>query len=109
MKRTRTLPPDVYDALELSAEVYGGIGQPWLYDYNTPADLTGQHAPCCIYGHACHVGSVDIIGMLEKAGATGQGSDRAVRAINRRKRRDEHARVSFADWCAELNVVRGDR
>jgi hypothetical protein len=107
------LPASMYDALELSALAFGGIGQPAVFD--------DDHCPVCIYGHAAFVandknaavGDFDysnpIVRALNTAGIRGSvESDQAVRDINRRLGRPLTDRVPFSLWCAELGVVRGD-
>jgi hypothetical protein len=107
---TRVLPADVYDALELSALAYGGIGQP---------EIHRGEAPCCLYGHLAEVSGTDSIWELrpeidealtrpELYGyVDGDTSDIAVRKINRSLGKPVESRVSFKQWCKELGVVRG--
>lgn len=106
----RVLPADVYDALELSALAFGGIGAPQVWE------RTNNDVPCCIWGHSAfatgHEYSFNDKSPVRKAlnrvridGA--DDSDPAVYAINDRRRRPRDSRVSFAAWCAELGVVRG--
>ena len=107
-KRQRVLPADVYDALELSAEVNGGIGG------GATADEWG---PCCVIGHVSFlcVGSCSTEGhqMISALGEAFdfrsyvEANDNAVAAINKRAGRPERTRVPFTEWCKELNVVRG--
>ena len=100
----RVLPADVYDALEFSALVEGGIGA-GRYFVNG-----GKMVPYCIYGHAYELdrecGST-VLAALANAGVSVSVNDRAVHAINKRRRQPRYARVSFADWCAEMGVERG--
>ena len=103
--KVRVLPADVYDALELSAEAFGGIGREWYTD---------MRDPLCAYGHAAFAcdadpfdGMVTEIGRaISAAGITSTANDEAVLAIAGRHSRPTD-RVSFADWCNELGVVRG--
>jgi hypothetical protein len=107
-KITRVLPADVYDALELSAEAYGGIGAGQWHK---------NDCPICFVGHVYYAGiseTCDIDpqwlrdAMLLHDDSLEGLSDRAVRAINARNGiEDRESRVSFADWCAELGIVRG--
>ena len=93
----RVLPADVYDTLEFSALVYGGIGRDLYWDYND--------TPCCIHGHAMMAaGSASwinslnpIVIALRDAGIHEKLNDRAV----------GDDRISFRTWCRRLNVVRG--
>lgn len=107
----RVLPADVFDALEFSALAYGGIGA---------GRWTQGGAPLCAVGHAVvasggHDGAVlmsdtfhaEIVLVAPWLAACEDENDRAVRAINTRRKRERNARVSFADWCAELGVERG--
>lgn len=111
----RVLPADVYDALELSALAFGGIGAGRLHD--------GVHAgncPVCIYGHAIFANNCyglfdrnnPIETALDNMGKAGDDyfaplvSDGAVLAINSRLGRPANSRVTFKEWCKELNVTR---
>ena len=101
----RVLPADVYDALEFSALVEGGIGAGKNF-------VNGgfEVVPYCIYGHAYELdrecGST-VLAALGNAGVSVPMNDRAVHTINERRLQPRNARVSFADWCAELGVERG--
>lgn len=102
MKIKRVLPADVYDTLELSALAYDGIGAGRFCRDNTP---------CCVFGHAYRavaVGLDVITDALRSAGIGINNNDEAVERINKRKNKPFDTRVSFAEWCAELGVVRGD-
>lgn len=107
-KPVRVLPADVYDTLELSAYAYGGVGGFWMWDY--------RYAPCCILGHAVFavppMKENPVVGALDRLHFSANliaANDRAVRSVNTRKgRKRPNARVPFADWCAELGVVRGE-
>jgi hypothetical protein len=100
----RVLPADVYDALELSALAFGGVGGG---DYSEGVD----HNPCCIHGHAasaCGGMPWQWTFLNDMIGVSTVTSDRAVARINARlEAAYEDARVPFSDWCAELGVVRG--
>lgn len=101
----RTLPADVYDALELTALAYDGIGQPDEFD--------SSGAPVCILGHAAFAGGdiydSPLAESLRKAFAwiPGANSDEAVERINERRGKPPQERVPFSEWCKELDVVRG--
>jgi hypothetical protein len=101
----RVLPADVYDALELGALVFGGIGGGSLDD--------GYGQPLCAYGLAPVLGgkhTFDTFDPIEdalfEAGITTSENDHAVRAINGRLGRPANDRVTFRRWCKRLNVVR---
>jgi hypothetical protein len=99
MKTQRVLPADVYDALELSALAFGGIG----------AGSWGEEdEPCCIVGHAVTVGIPGVEYWTSDALEIGErANDAAVERINSRLGLPSRTRVLWADYCAELNVVRG--
>lgn len=112
----RVLPADVFDALELSAHVLGGIGGRWL-EY--PLSDDGQ--PYCIYGQSAFVTDSndafenEVARALDKALATfsGDGSgptvnNNAVEAINRRKGMLSIARVSWREYTKETGLTRGE-
>jgi hypothetical protein len=105
-KRRRVLPADVYDFLELSAEAFGGIGC---------GSFTRNGRPCCIYGHAGmnapNLGDrtelSPVRSVLFRARILAWESDDAVRAVSDRTP-GRPRRVTFAEWCEELGVVRGE-
>lgn len=101
MEKQRVLPADAYDAMELSAMAFGGIGLGRVWD--------SHHRPVCAYGHAAFACDVDnvsnpIFDALRGAGIDSIESDKVVRRLAG----SPTARVPFTDWCAELGVVRGD-
>lgn len=109
-KLVRVLPAEVFDLLNHSAEAFGGIGGN-LYSH-------GSH-PCCALGHAGFLDTTDgdlyhgigegaVSFALAEAGVSSWENDCAVAAINGRRFQHYTNRVSFEDWTAELNVVRGD-
>ena len=119
MSAQRVLPAHVYDALQVSALMYGGIGAGEsvvgiaesfgkLYETNPAACV-----PFCIRGHAWCAGvlTADMVGdVMFRADFPIHyaANDNAVLEINARKGvHDRRARVTFEEWCAELNVVRG--
>lgn len=106
----RVLPADVYDTLEFSALVFGGIGAGAVYDY----EVADQNIPYCVLGHA--IAATDdrraeqIMGPLRRAEIDVLQNDAAVEAVNARKgaRSPSWARISFSEWRAQLGVVRGN-
>lgn len=107
---TRVLPADVFDALEFSALVYGGIGSLRRTEEREKSfeDLRiGVATPRCVFGHALFLDGAGA--MCEEAlisvDINVYTNDDAVKAVNERK--GGVGRVSFADWCAELGVERG--
>lgn len=112
----RAWPRDVYDAMESLSAATGGIGAGRYFDGTEQPWQFARHEqkPCCIMGHALELeldGRGDIsVGTLQRVlGVTTSESDAAVVTINRRKQVRGAARVSFAEWAAEMNIVRGDR
>lgn len=114
----RVLPADVYDTLEFSALVFGGIGAGPIY-----TNSEGGPCPVCAHGHLQLARGIDGRTALDDfmadrgpsrilvdAGIDGGESDVAVVRINTRKGHGTYCdgRVSFKDWCAELGVVRGE-
>lgn len=103
----RLLPPEVFDALHLSSLAFGGIGGGWVRDLDAPLCAIG-HALFVEHGaHAWWNLPLDAAAKsaLFEADIDGGRNDEAIAAINRRRGlRDTYARVSFEDWCAELNV-----
>jgi hypothetical protein len=114
-KPVRVLDADVYDALQLSAMIYGGIGCP--FD-------TGEfeyRCPCCLVGHINFLcgdqkEEDEIFARTSGLALTSFESDSAVEAVLVRKgvvgEKEEawdkpYPRISFPEWCAELGVVRG--
>lgn len=110
----RILDADVYDTLEVMAEMMGGFGAGSAFD--------GDNRPLCPHGagwFACDVGNDGeyvyggdaLIGPVSRAlfdvGITGAESDRAVLEINRRRGERYSARVPFELWRQELCIVRG--
>lgn len=94
MTAKRLLPPEVFDALHLSSLEFGGIGGG---DFR---DCDGT--PLCAYGHVNDVpGSW---ATMECARISPITNDKAVRAINKRRGAFRYARVTFEEWCAELNI-----
>lgn len=99
------LDEDEYDTLELMAYVFGGIGGGLNYIYTKY-----ETVPICKAGMADFASDFDFTlnASLCFAGLTAGQNDRAVSAINKRKNNpDWSARVSFEEYCAELNIMRG--
>lgn len=90
-----TLPAEAFDILQASAAKYGGMGWGLCYD--------GKRNPLCMLGHLEYAGYDGWrgfpIGTVE--------NDQAIVAIQERTNLMRYERVPFADWCAELGVVRG--
>lgn len=119
MSTQRVLPAKVYDALQLSALMHGGIGAfkrvagepPMCLDFSGPS--REESVPVCYLGHLWHDGLAGFgdptahgIGIVENDAAVSRIMRR--RGIELRTPDDgERNRVTFEDWCAELNVVRG--
>jgi len=105
------LPADVYDALELSALAYGGIGAGKDTENMYRCGYEADAIPWCAYGHARAAQALiagEVSRALSKIQLRPGGSDFAVNDINLRLGSESiNARVSFAEWCAELRVVRG--
>lgn len=106
MSAVRVLPADVFDALELSAEAFGGIGAGFMYHHGD------RFRPCCIHGLAEFAEANEgyrLNDALFGAGIGGNDNDAAVYAINARKDPNGYndTPVTFAEWASELNVVRG--
>lgn len=100
----RILPADAYDTLEFSALAYGGIGAGHYFDPKH------EDMPLCAIGHF-HAAERSW-GMAECAfrnlGLSGNDSDLAVEAINRRRKvRPLRRRVPFRLWARELGIERG--
>lgn len=108
----RELPFDVYDALDLVVLAFGGIGAGEYYEATDGFDLDDPSRPVCAIGCARFAAGGEYDSEIERAlrgqAIHGMESDAAVRAINARKGAGWNARVTFAEWCAELNVVRGE-
>lgn len=106
MKRPRLeLHPDLFDAMELSALVFGGIGkETWSADGNfSRFDLAaGLGEPCCGIGHACFIEGAVHQGLIHTAlgGFVFVGdNDEAVGTAKR---------ISFKTWCERLNIHRAE-
>lgn len=107
--KERELPGDVYDALQMSAEAYGGIGAGKFYDYtqNPPA-------PFCYIGHLQQSGAVEgKLSMGEAFGIWASENDVAVESVNLRQKPairpfsvEAGTRIPFDQWTKELNVKR---
>lgn len=106
-RREIRLPEDLYETLHFASLAFGGIGA--YSDFEGRALHSG---PVCIHGMArvCqHMGdtifrgaSHDLVNVYQ---LTRSRNDDAVAAINRRKDLDLRTRVTWEEWCTELNVV----
>lgn len=102
------LQADVYDALQRSSETYGGIGG---------AQRFRNDQPCCIIGHAQCLDGIDGgYDVYEARGRVLDGLRTAFRCSGRMvadKNDDvinlDEGRISFAQWCKRLHVVRASR
>lgn len=116
-KRKRvTLPPDLYDALELAAFAFGGVGAGRYGAFDDSA-VDGAPVNAVEAGHAVPVCAV---GLEAFAGTPGDwwrllkpntvfASDQAVRSVNRAKGvYPGSSRITFEEWVSELNIRRGD-
>lgn len=102
----KMIQADVYDVIELSAHVYGGIGAHSNYD--------GAGNPNCLAGH---INGATAAGLSEEVreaveepfiGGLTFLNDQAVLNINARKGVQGGARVSFEEYVAERGWVRGE-
>lgn len=116
-KKQIVLPANVFDALKVSAERHGGVGGGEFYTDESLKNPRGT--PCCIFGHASACGGNEwhalAVAGIAAASTWAENApdtyiainDEAVAAINDRKGvKNPTTRVTFAEWCAELNVVR---
>jgi hypothetical protein len=110
----RILDPDVYDAIELFAEIFGGIGAGRYWGGGGPG--FNRDCPVCVHGGAAFLtdspyaeATGDVVSSaLGHAGVGVRENDLAVRAINTRLGvKDLNARVPFELWRQELCIVRG--
>lgn len=92
------LPADIYDALELSALAFGGIGRgiDWLNDSE------GATCPICVHGHANYLedGTDAISRALYEAGISRYENDKRIVGSG--------GRISWATYCRRGNIVRGE-
>lgn len=99
--RKITLPADVYDTLEFSSLVYGGLGSRKWYSH----EYDDQSPPWCPLGHLMAAG-VDV---------WQNGDTRPVNLFGLDFKTNDltfircgwTGRVPFADWAKELHVKRG--
>lgn len=112
MTTPKILPADIYDALEFGALTTCGIGA--IRDFRfSPMGTQDYNCPVCVYGLARFVvGNGSLLRALRKAGISRNVNDGAVTRINMRRYPglyiDRYHRVTFKEWCKELNVVRGE-
>lgn len=102
-----TLPAKVYDAIDATSRKYGGVGAGADFRFDDGAAIP---EPCCFHGLAAEAGvDEDTRITLIACGLGRLRNDETVRAINRRKKRNTHARVDFiTEYCPELGIVRGE-
>lgn len=99
------LPPKCFDMLDEMVSTYGGVGAGRFYHFSARVD---EYIPCCFIGfwEECFGSTREPFNLF---GITPGKSDRAVYAINARKRPwHPAARVSWAEYCAEIGIRRGD-
>ena len=86
------LPPEVFDALHLSALAHGGIGRS---DY-----IDNQDAPVCYIGHLASLGVVEDHMVIEPFGfgETENDSSLRVAGVGRGER------TPFERWCELVGV-----
>lgn len=104
------LPETLYETLHFASLAFGGIGagQDFYYDYDG-----GYGCPLCIHGLARLLDDTArrvwrsgvVSDALELYGIWRSDNDAAVKRINDRKFAACDARVTWEEWCAELNVV----
>lgn len=100
----RVLPAKVYDAIQLSALMYGGIGAGRWAD---------GEVPVCYVGHLHATGNIKSLLALDPFGISELHNDEAVMGcrltlpvtLDVGKRA---GRISFEEWCKRLDVVRGE-
>lgn len=117
------LPADVYDTLEFASLAFGGIKGGVFCELDITAigsnDYIGIYnlnCPNCAHGllmsaeNIGHPYSGEASRALRDIGIAGGRSDAAVEEINQRKGfgYTTSRRVTFREWCAELEVVRGE-
>lgn len=100
MRTQVVLPADVYDTLEFSALVFGGIGH--------SHSLDGDGSPLCAVGHCIIADGRSGDMMKAVILAVEQDHGGPVSLWNDSGFLPSEGRISFDDWCARLNVLRGD-
>lgn len=96
------LPADIYDALELSALAFNGIGHGRFDD---GGDDDGTLCPRCVHGHAMFADNnasgapSDLTDALWRAGLTYGTNDMIV---------GQGERISWDEYCRRGNIVRGE-
>lgn len=104
IEEQKVLAADIYDTVELTSLMFGGIGAGYI---------SRGDAPFCLIGHidfAAPVTSAPLWNAFRSifAGPISVANNIAVRAINRRKdRANLDARVTWEEYTRELNIVRG--
>lgn len=87
------LNPDLFMALGLSAEAFGGIGQGWW----TKTDPVNRDAPFCVVGHE------EFLGMELPRSTVYSWTARNDGALHRAGYGDA-TRVPFKRWCKVVGV-----
>ena len=126
----RVMAADVYDALELSALIHGGIGTD-CFDVVGP---DSESVPCCIMGHAMWLDGTLSTWLQGPAGEVEHGvakafgvtlpntpsrfkaaaediydaNDCAVTTAIECNLANEQSKISWRQWCQRLSVVRGE-
>ncbi len=113
MAKRIVLPGLVFDALHIAALANGGIGRGVDFMVVFDGEDNLQNCPVCAHGLLRDMGHIvgeDLSSQLQASGVSRNVNDGAVRAIcNRDSGPGGYARkVTFEEWCAELNVVRGE-
>jgi hypothetical protein len=98
-----TLPPKVFDILDASVSTYGlGAGRYYRFSPELSVPI-----PCDFTGHLEHCFG-DGKDLARRFGVTTKMVDKAVYAINRRKRAMPGSRVSWTEFVAETGIARGE-
>jgi hypothetical protein len=117
-KKQIVLHPDKFDALELAAMEFGGVGAGmWWKDQDNGS--VDYNCPICVNGLAVVAelplepfGFRDDMCPSDRADITTNQNDRTVESLIKQGRytvgQDGIERVTWADFCEELNVVRGE-
>lgn len=117
----RVLPPEVFDALELSALAFGGIGSRKMFERDPVRREPILDAPYCAIGLAWWSGIIPDEAL--RVNSEYEGTHRISEGLfsgavyaavgfswedNDRAVHGSESRITFREWCRRLNVVRGD-